>query len=46
MKLYKSLFNFSDYPKNHRLYSDDNKMIGKFKVELNGELDIEFMGLK
>lgn len=44
---YASLFDFSDHPMNHRLYSEDNmKVIGKFKNELNGELSIEFVGLK
>jgi hypothetical protein len=33
------LFDFSDYPKEHVLYSEKNKrVIGKFKDELNGNI--------
>jgi hypothetical protein len=33
------LFDFSDYPKEHVLYSENNKkVIGKFKDELNGNI--------
>ena len=43
-------FDFSDYPPGedgHFLHSNKNKkVLGKFKDELNGELAIEFIGLK
>ena len=47
MRKYSSLFDLSDYPKKHPLYSEDNKkIIGKFKDELNSEIAFEFVGLK
>lgn len=47
MKLHASLFDFSDYPKNHQLYCEDNKkIIRKFKDELNGKLVFEFERFK
>ena len=39
-------FDFSDYPKNHPLYSAYNKKVpGKFKDELNGKCMTEFISL-
>ena len=38
-------FDFSDYPKEHFCYSDNNKkIVGKFKDELNGKIITEFVG--
>ncbi|GBL85266.1 hypothetical protein AVEN_145574-1, partial [Araneus ventricosus] len=43
----KQYFDFSDYPKDHPLYSDENKKkIGYFKDELNGQPCLEFIGLR
>ena len=43
----KVLYDFSDYPKNHVLYSDDNKkVIGKFKDEASSKIITEFVGLR
>lgn len=40
-------FDFSDYPKNHSLYSDTNKKtIEKFKDEMCGQSVFEFVGLE
>jgi hypothetical protein len=40
-------FDFSDYPKDHPLYSSKNKkVIGKFKDETNGVAIQEFVGLR
>ena len=40
-------FNFSNFPKNHPNYSEDNKMIpGKFKDECTNDPIIEFAGLR
>src|SRR5262249_1823084 len=40
-------FDFSDYPKDHPLYSSVNKKVaGKFKDELNGKTMKAFVGLK
>ena len=42
-----NLFDFSDYPKDHVLYSEDNKkVIGKMKDELAGSVMTEFIGLR
>lgn len=39
MKENNELFDFSDYPKNHILYNEDNKkVLGKFKDECNGNI--------
>ena len=41
------LYDFSNYPKNHPLYSTVNKkVIGKFKDELGGAIMKEFVGLR
>jgi len=41
------LFDTSDYPKNHRNYSDMNKKVaGKVKDEFSAEIVQEFIGLK
>lgn len=41
------LFDFSDYPKEHILYSEKNKkVLGKFKDELNGNLMSERISLR
>ncbi|GBO14457.1 hypothetical protein AVEN_255570-1 [Araneus ventricosus] len=43
----KQYFDFSDYPRDHSLYSDENKKkIGYFKDELNGQPCLEFIGLR
>jgi hypothetical protein len=40
-------FDTSDYPKDHPCYSDANKKVpGKMKDELNGELALEFVGVR
>ena len=42
----KNEFDFSEYPKNHPLYSLDNmKVVGKFKDECHGQLMLKFTGL-
>jgi hypothetical protein len=47
MKNDSDLFDTSDYPKNHPLYSEVNKkVIGKFKDETHGKPIIEFCGLR
>lgn len=41
------LYDFSEYPKDHPLYSDKNKkVLGKFKDETSGVPPMEFVGLK
>lgn len=46
MKLNLNIYDTSDYPSNHPLYSTHNKkVIGKFEDELNGTPGIEFVGL-
>jgi hypothetical protein len=46
MKNNPDYFDTSDYPKDHPLYSDENKkVIGKFKDELNGIKILEYIGL-
>ncbi|GBN89997.1 hypothetical protein AVEN_120025-1 [Araneus ventricosus] len=43
----KQYFDFSDYPRDRSLYSDENKKkIGYFKDELNGQPCLEFIGLR
>ncbi len=43
----KDNYDFSDYPKDHFLYCNDNKkVIGKFKDECNGVPISEFVGLR
>ncbi|GBM87305.1 hypothetical protein AVEN_107421-1 [Araneus ventricosus] len=43
----KNYFDFSDYPRDHPLYSDvTKKNIGFFKDELNGQPCLEFVGLR
>ena len=43
----KHLFDFSGYPKNSAYYDNSNKkVLGKMKVELNGNKIVEFVGLK
>lgn len=40
-------FDFSDYPKEHDCYSDENKKkLGKFKDEMNGNIILEYVGLR
>lgn len=47
MKADRELYDTSDYPKDHPLFSADNKkVIGKFKDELNGKAMMEFVGLR
>lgn len=47
MKADCALYDTSDYPKDHPLYSADNKkVIGKFKDELNAKAMMEFVGLR
>jgi len=46
MKKNLDLYDTSDYPKNHMLYSDVNKKkLGKFKDEAGGRILAEFIGL-
>ena len=43
----KDKFDFSEYPKDHPLYSIDNmKKVGKFKDECKGRLMLNFVGLR
>ncbi|RWS22921.1 hypothetical protein B4U80_03200 [Leptotrombidium deliense] len=43
----KHYFDTSDYPKDHYLFSNENKkVIGKFKDEMNGNQIYQFVGLK
>ena len=43
----KEQFDFSDYPKDHPLYSTENmKVIGKFKDECHGQSMLTFTGLR
>ena len=40
-------FDTSGYPKEHFLYSSvNNKVVGKFKDEVNGQIIVEFVGLR
>jgi hypothetical protein len=43
----KEYMDFSDYPKNHKNYNITNKKkLGCFKDEVNGNIIVEFIGLK
>ena len=43
----KEHFDFSEYPKDHFLYSEENmKTVGKFKDECMGQLMLSFVGLR
>ena len=43
----KDKFDFSEYPKEHFLYSTENmKVVGKFKDECKGQLMLIFVGLR
>ena len=47
IKKHKDLFDTSNYPKDHELYSDKNKkVLGKFKDETDGIPITEFVGLR
>ena len=47
MQLDIDLYDTSDYPRDHALYSKRNaKVVGKFKNELNGVAVLEFIGLR
>ena len=47
MKHMTQYFDFSNYPKNHPLYSESNKaVLGRFKDETAGEPIQEFVGLR
>ena len=47
MKENKHYFDFSKFPKNHKLYDDSNKdVLGKYKDELKGLILKEFAGLR
>ena len=47
MKARSDLFDFSNYPREHICFSNDNKkVIGKMKDELAGAPMIEFVGLR
>ncbi len=43
----KEKFDFSEYPKDHPLYSTENmKVVGKFKDECKGQMMLNFIGLR
>ena len=43
----KDVYDFSDYPKDHRCFSETNKkVVGKFKDECAGQVISEFVGLR
>ena len=43
----KQHYDFSEYPKDHFLYNNENQaVVGKFKDELNGKIITEFVGLR
>ena len=43
----KEHFDFSEYPKNHFLYSTENQaVVAKFKDEVEGKIISEFIGLR
>lgn len=45
--LFRRHFDFSDYPENHAIYSEENKrVVGKFKDELNGKIMTELVAVK
>ena len=47
MKHDSHFFDFSDFPKTHRLYSETFKKVpGKFKCELNSKIITKFIGLR
>ena len=47
MALIKDEFDFSEYPKNHFLYSTDNmKVVDKFKDECHGLAMLRYVGLR
>uniref|UniRef100_A0A1I7X6A5 DNA-directed DNA polymerase n=1 Tax=Heterorhabditis bacteriophora TaxID=37862 RepID=A0A1I7X6A5_HETBA len=47
MEEFRSHFDFSDYPKGHVLFSEENKkVVGKFKDEINGKIMTELVALK
>ena len=47
MSLNADLYDTSNYPADHPLYSDENKkIIGKFKDELGGKVMTEFIGIR
>ena len=47
METQKEYYDFSEYPKDHFLYSTDNQaVVGKFKDELEGKIITEFVGLR
>ena len=47
MMEFEDMFDFSEYPRDHPLYSDRNmKIAGKFKDECLGQLMLKFIGLR
>ena len=47
MATFSDEFDFSEYPKDHPLYSNANmKVVGKFKDELKGNCMLKFVGLR
>ena len=46
MKEDQDLYDTSNYPKDHVLFGDTNKKVGKFKDETAGDPIIEFVGLR
>ena len=47
MEEQKEYHDFSEYPKDHFLYSTENQaVVGKFKDEANGKIMTEFVGLR
>ena len=47
MKEQKEYYDFSEYPKDHFLYSTENQaVVGKFKDEMEGNIITRFVGLR
>ena len=47
MEEQKEYYDFSEYPKDHFLYSTENQaVVGKYKDEMEGKIITEFVGLR